>query len=274
MARISERELILPTIHCLARPGVEQLSTSQLIAKLTYLLRPDGEDAEVLEGRSDTKFSQKVRNLTRSREKLVGMGVVTCTTGASNSYWRITDFGRTYLEEHVEVLSLLLGGRVSYSMRVAALSRTRRPVPTRERPTSALAFDEEWDVHEGSTSSAVTARRKRSKALRDAAIAHYTRDGLIPCAACSFDFADAYGSHGAGYVEIHHRKPLFMYDDDDLQMTIRGYASDPAIPSIGPRPIRRRNPQQLPARAVSPSQRRRQPRRRAAHRAPPSSARA
>ena len=94
--------------------------------------------------------------LQTNLDRLVGMGVVTCTTGASNSYWRITDFGRSYLEEHGEVLSLLLGGRVSYSLRVDALGRTRRPVPTRTRVTSALAFEELFD-RDRSPVSAVTA---------------------------------------------------------------------------------------------------------------------
>lgn len=32
--------------------------------------------------------------------------------------------------------------------------------------------------------------------------------GRIACEACGFDFAKAYGSHGADYIECHHRIPL------------------------------------------------------------------
>jgi hypothetical protein len=41
--------------------------TSDLIRHLEKAFRPSGEDAEILDGRSDTKFSQKVRNLVSHR---------------------------------------------------------------------------------------------------------------------------------------------------------------------------------------------------------------
>ncbi|EAI4447359.1 hypothetical protein YZ38_01245 [Campylobacter lari] len=41
-------------------PGIR---TSELIIKLIDIMKPSGEDLEILEGRQDTKFSQKVRNL-------------------------------------------------------------------------------------------------------------------------------------------------------------------------------------------------------------------
>lgn len=36
------------------------------------------------------------------------------------------------------------------------------------------------------------------------------------CAACSFDFGAIYGDWGQGYIEVHHRKPLFSLDEPVL----------------------------------------------------------
>ena len=33
--------------------------------------------------------------------------------------------------------------------------------------------------------------------------------GRLQCEACSFDFEDTYGTHGSGFIEAHHTKPLY-----------------------------------------------------------------
>lgn len=43
-------------------------TTPVLFTELNTLLRPTGEDAEILAGRKDTKFSQKLRKLVSHRE--------------------------------------------------------------------------------------------------------------------------------------------------------------------------------------------------------------
>ena len=45
------------------------MATSDIIARLTELFSPSGQDAEILEGRSDTYFSQKVRNIISHRNQ-------------------------------------------------------------------------------------------------------------------------------------------------------------------------------------------------------------
>ncbi|MEQ8852904.1 HNH endonuclease [Gimesia sp.] len=45
---------------------------------------------------------------------------------------------------------------------------------------------------------------KRERELRDAAIEHHG----TTCKACGFNFAEVYGSHGAGYIQVHHLDPL------------------------------------------------------------------
>ncbi len=72
--RITERELILPALFLInLRKGI---TTSDLIAELTDLMHPSGEDAEILDGRKDSKFSQKVRNLV-SHNTLERLGYAT-----------------------------------------------------------------------------------------------------------------------------------------------------------------------------------------------------
>lgn len=43
-------------------------------------------------------------------------------------------------------------------------------------------------------------KRKKEKFLKD--------HGKLFCEACEFDFSKAYGSHGDGYIECHHTKPV------------------------------------------------------------------
>lgn len=60
--RIKECELAIPALRAAAAAGGE-IKTSKLIEVLAKNFHPEGEDAEILNGRNDTKFSQKVRNL-------------------------------------------------------------------------------------------------------------------------------------------------------------------------------------------------------------------
>ncbi len=68
-ARVSERELVLPTLRLLGQGDRGWLATSELISRLTALFKPLGQDAEILDGRHDTYFSQKVRNLISHRDQ-------------------------------------------------------------------------------------------------------------------------------------------------------------------------------------------------------------
>ena len=60
--RIKEEDLLIPALYEIyIHDG--KLTTGQLIKVLTEVFDPIGEDAEILFGRKDTRFSQKVRNL-------------------------------------------------------------------------------------------------------------------------------------------------------------------------------------------------------------------
>jgi len=103
MERISERGLILPSLYFLEKEGNKELSTTELIAKLRELLNPRGEDLDIIEGRADDKFSQKVRNL-RSHKTLEKEGYTTY----SDRKFKITESGERYLRENLIFLSEII----------------------------------------------------------------------------------------------------------------------------------------------------------------------
>ncbi len=95
MTQYTERELVLPAL-ALLDGSPAGLTTSDLIRELTLILKPDGQDWEILAGRNDTYFSQKVRNLV-SHRTLVGPGLETYDAG--QQHHSITPAGRRYLAE-------------------------------------------------------------------------------------------------------------------------------------------------------------------------------
>ena len=95
MTQYSEHELVLPALALLDRYEAG-LTTSDLIRELTTILKPDGSDADILAGRNDTYFSQKVRNLV-SHRTLAEPGFE--TYDATRQHHSITPAGRRYLAE-------------------------------------------------------------------------------------------------------------------------------------------------------------------------------
>ncbi|CAL9449900.1 hypothetical protein SUDANB146_04094 [Streptomyces sp. enrichment culture] len=56
-----------------------------------------------------------------------------------------------------------------------------------------------------------TLARERDPKLRARKIEHVRRHGLpLRCEVCAFDFAQAYGELGDGYIEVHHVTPLHI----------------------------------------------------------------
>jgi hypothetical protein len=98
MTQYNERELLLPAL-ALLDASEAGLTTSELIRELTVLLKPDGPDGEILAGRNDTYFSQKVRNLV-SHRTLEGPGLE--TYDPARQHHSITPAGRRYLAESRE----------------------------------------------------------------------------------------------------------------------------------------------------------------------------
>jgi len=82
-------------------------------------------------------------------------------------------------------------------------------------------FDEDEIFIEGNETEGLSIRRSRSRRLRALAVVHFRRQGRLGCEACGFDFGKAYGDRGRGYIEIHHRVPIYMYEGEDLKRKLR-----------------------------------------------------
>lgn len=97
MRRIPEAELVLPTLMLLHDAPNGEMTTTELIRQLEYHFLPDGEDAAILADRTDTKFSQKVRNL-KSHKTLSKAGLA---EEIPNGF-RVTEKGRIFVESFGE----------------------------------------------------------------------------------------------------------------------------------------------------------------------------
>lgn len=62
MSNYSESDFIIPAIIAMGKRG-GKISTTELISVLSDFFQPDGDDVKIIKNRSDTFFSQKVRNL-------------------------------------------------------------------------------------------------------------------------------------------------------------------------------------------------------------------
>jgi hypothetical protein len=96
MARISEKELILPSLFLMDLYD-GKIQTSDLIQKLRDIMQPTGEDCVILSGRNDDKFSQKVRNL-KSHETFERYGYAQYEKTNTDAFFQITDNGKEFLE--------------------------------------------------------------------------------------------------------------------------------------------------------------------------------
>lgn len=93
MSEYTESHLIFPAVIAIGK-NYGKISTSKLISELEALLLPDGKDAEIINGRSDTYFSQKVRNL-KAHNSLGKLELAQTT----NDGWEFTEKGEKLYRE-------------------------------------------------------------------------------------------------------------------------------------------------------------------------------
>ena len=83
MSCYSENEIVDVVIKIItANPGIR---TSDLIDEARHIMKPSGKDLEILDNRSDDKFSQKVRNI-KSHDTIKHL---VRTTNERNRQWFI-----------------------------------------------------------------------------------------------------------------------------------------------------------------------------------------
>lgn len=212
--RISEKQLVLPSLYLMKYNG-GTITTTELIDKLRLIMKPPGEDLSILTGRNDDKFSQKVRNL-KSHEKLSKLGYAEYVSSGRNSFFKITKEGAKHLEENSEVLRYLLINDFSYETLLESLNE----IENKDKNRKVEAFDENIIVNEGLKKVTSNSVYERSTLLRNRAIEYFTDNNKICCSCCQFDFEDFYGDKGKGFIEIHHIKPIFKYEDVELNKTL------------------------------------------------------
>lgn len=99
MARVRESELVIPALHAMAVNG-GTITMTDLIERMEVHFQPDGEDTEIIEGRNDSKFSQKVRNLVSHREAESSMfSKRYAIYYPETESIEITDAGREFLDQ-------------------------------------------------------------------------------------------------------------------------------------------------------------------------------
>lgn len=100
MVLIRERDLVIPALRAAAARQDGEVRTADLIEALTAEFQPEGRDAEILEGRQDTYFSQKVRNLVSHRNGASSMfSKGYATYHPETESIRITDAGLAFLNQ-------------------------------------------------------------------------------------------------------------------------------------------------------------------------------
>lgn len=132
MKRITESQLVLPALYLMSKSDGGFISTSDLIAGLTRIMHPTGIDAEILSGRSDTYFSQKVRNL-KSHDTLQQQEYA---TNIPNGF-QITPQGKALIATHKDALSYLFNEDFNYEDVKIAIDKisshsSRRILPIEE----------------------------------------------------------------------------------------------------------------------------------------------
>lgn len=202
----TESDLVIPALRLL-RKNPKGLHTSELIEKLEEELRPTGHDTEMLAGRSDTVFSQKVRNL-KSHDTLVRRELATFEPSENmrGGIHQITEKGLDYLRE-VEPIEQSLEDQ---GFDVEGMEEEYKKDLT------------EIVIEEGRLTVRSTTQRRRSQRLRDEAIRKFKREhgGRLICEVCEFDFREVYGELGEDYIVVHHKEFIHAMEVEGEEATL------------------------------------------------------
>ncbi|WP_076646456.1 hypothetical protein [Pontibaca methylaminivorans] len=96
----TEKQIREQALKALSTAPGGKLTTTQLIETLTKIMKPQGRDAEIIEGRGDTFFSQKVRNLVSHRDDGCGLQASGLAEyNADDEGWTITAKGRAAVRD-------------------------------------------------------------------------------------------------------------------------------------------------------------------------------
>ena len=132
MSNYSESDFLIPAIIAMGEKG-GKISTTELISVLTDFFQPDGTDIQIIKNRSDSYFSQKVRNL-KAHNTLGKHGFAETTEDG----WKLTNEGKLMYER---LLGLLRPSRFSIQPITYGVQSVYRPYITaiKSKPFLLLA---------------------------------------------------------------------------------------------------------------------------------------
>ncbi|MDC3272859.1 HNH endonuclease [Hyphomicrobiales bacterium] len=212
---IEERALVIPSLFVMQKnEGIT--TTTELQEELSKMLNPSGEDLDILKNRQDNKFSQKVRNLkSHNTFEILGYAEYINSEKGRTGHFKITDAGKKALNNNRDSLAYLTNNAFKYVDTLNELEKLTKP------ESKYQLFDENVYITEGETHYVGSNKYKRSKKLRTAAVEFYqNKNGNISCSICSFDFEKTYGYPGKEYIEMHHLKPISMFESEDMAKII------------------------------------------------------
>lgn len=211
MERITESQLVLPALYLMSKSEFGAISTSNLITGLTDLMHPTGLDAQLLSGRTDTYFSQKVRNL-KSHDTFLRDNYAENIRGG----FQITPKGQEFVNAHRDALLYLFNENFNYEDVKVAIDNI-------SSNGDRIVLPIEEIVSEGRVVTRNVQLRERSSRLRLKAIEYFTHNNIISCNCCGFNFPNFYGEvYGKDCIEIHHKKPIFQYQGDTFEQLLDG----------------------------------------------------
>ena len=213
MSRITESELVLPALFLMSMQSDGKITTTKLIKELEKLLHPSDDDLSPNSSRKDSRFSQIVRNL-KSHSTFERYGYA----DSIDSGFRITPEGQRFVIAKQEILRYMFGYSGFNYSDVLTSCEDLLNSETRRKVIPLTEF-----VVEGAKKKKEVIIRERSAKLREAAKEFYRNkeDGLLYCNCCNFEFSHQYNPEIYGScIEIHHLKPLYQYEGDNIDRTI------------------------------------------------------
>ncbi len=151
-------------------------------------------DLQIMKSRNELKWRN---DLAYIRKHLVTEGIL---SDSAWNKWQITERGRSYFAS--------LGSRISNQQHFRHINsgaiQNITELASRIELSDENALSGETSFVEGRQALQWTTRYERDSKLRAAAIKLH---GTV-CMGCGFDFEKKYGPIGAGFIEVHHTKPI------------------------------------------------------------------
>lgn len=195
----TESDLTMPVLIYISSKK-EGITTSELIKYLSETLKPAGKDLKILKNRKDNHFSQKVRNIVSHKKTKKGIffrKFAKYKKINGNGLFKITPCGLKYIEKNIDVFDFVESNGFSEKEREKIINNDFANLI----------------IEEGYIKSNDIKARQRSRKLIEIAKDHFKIKDKIYCKACDFNFEDFYGESGKNFIEIHHLKPIFSYEE-------------------------------------------------------------